>query len=81
MKPAIDQKTLATTLVGGVTWFHNDIRNLITSGPAPTFLNINIGRARDARGGNLPDLEGAGDPDLPCRADLDRTLCLCLDRK
>jgi vitamin B12 transporter len=33
-------------LTGGVTWFHNDIRNLITSGPAPTYLNINIGRAR-----------------------------------
>ncbi len=31
---------------GGVTWFHNDIRNLITSGPAPKYLNINIGRAR-----------------------------------
>ena len=33
-------------LTGGVTWFHNDIKNLITSGPAPAFLNINIGRAR-----------------------------------
>ena len=42
----IDQKILGNDLVGGVTWFHNDIRNLITSGPAPTFLNINIGRAR-----------------------------------
>jgi len=30
----------------GVTWFQNNIRNLITSGPAPTFQNINIGRAR-----------------------------------
>ena len=42
----IDQKILGDDLVGGVTWFHNDIRNLITSGPAPAFLNINIGRAR-----------------------------------
>ena len=33
-------------LSGGVTWFHNDVKNLITSGPAPAFLNINIGRAR-----------------------------------
>ena len=33
-------------LSGGVTWFHNDIKNLISSGPAPAFLNINIGRAR-----------------------------------
>jgi len=33
-------------LTGGVTWFHNDIRNLIVSGPAPAFLNINVGRAR-----------------------------------
>ena len=42
----IDQKILGDDLTGGVTWFHNDIRNLITSGPAPTFPNINIGRAR-----------------------------------
>ena len=42
----IDQKILGDDLAGGVTWFHNDIRNLITSGPAPTFQNINIGKAR-----------------------------------
>jgi vitamin B12 transporter len=33
-------------LTGGVTWFRNDIRNLIVSGPAPTFQLGNIGRAR-----------------------------------
>lgn len=42
----IDQKILGDDLTGGVTWFHSDIRNLITSGPAPSFQNINIGRAR-----------------------------------
>jgi vitamin B12 transporter len=31
---------------GGVTWFHNDIRNLIESGPPPTYAPINIGKAR-----------------------------------
>jgi vitamin B12 transporter len=31
---------------GGATWFHNDIRNLIVNGPAPTFTYGNIGRAR-----------------------------------
>ncbi len=41
-----DQKILGDNLVGGVTLFRNDIRNLITSGPAPTFQNVNIGRAR-----------------------------------
>jgi vitamin B12 transporter len=41
-----EQKILGDDLLGGVTWFHNDIKNLITSGPAPTFQNINIGRAR-----------------------------------
>ncbi|MBW8707696.1 MAG: TonB-dependent receptor, partial [Alphaproteobacteria bacterium] len=42
----VDQKILGDDLAGGVTWFHNDIRNLITSGPAPAFQNINTGRAR-----------------------------------
>jgi vitamin B12 transporter len=42
----VEQKLLGDTLTGGVTWFQNNIRNLITSGPAPAFLNINIGRAR-----------------------------------
>jgi vitamin B12 transporter len=41
-----EQKILGDDLLGGVTLFHNDIKNLITSGPAPTFQNINIGRAR-----------------------------------
>ena len=42
----VEQGLFDGALTGGVTWFHNDIRNLITSGPAPTFLNINVGRAR-----------------------------------
>lgn len=31
---------------GGLTWFHNDISNLIESGPPPSFAPINIGKAR-----------------------------------
>jgi vitamin B12 transporter len=42
----VEQGLFDGVLTGGVTWFHNDIRNLITSGPAPAFLNINVGRAR-----------------------------------
>jgi vitamin B12 transporter len=30
----------------GATWFHNDIKNLITFGPAPLFLNMNINNAQ-----------------------------------
>jgi vitamin B12 transporter len=30
----------------GVTWFHNDIKNLIVNGPPPEFTYGNIGRAR-----------------------------------
>ncbi len=37
---------LGGAVTGGVTWFHNDIKNLIVNGPAPTFLYGNIGRAR-----------------------------------
>jgi vitamin B12 transporter len=29
-----------------VTWFYNDIEDLITFGPAPTFTNANIGHAK-----------------------------------
>lgn len=42
----IDQSLLDGAVTAGATWFHNDIRNLVTSGPSPLFLNINIGRAR-----------------------------------
>ncbi len=42
----VEQGLFDGALTAGVTWFHNDIRNLITSGPAPAFLNINVGRAR-----------------------------------
>lgn len=33
-------------LTGGVTWYHNEIRNLIESGPPPSFAPINIEKAR-----------------------------------
>jgi len=42
----VEQKLLGDTLTGGITWFHNDIENLIVSGPAPAFLLGNIGKAR-----------------------------------
>jgi vitamin B12 transporter len=42
----VEQSFLDGALTGGVTWFRNDIRNLIVSGPAPTFQLANIGRAR-----------------------------------
>jgi vitamin B12 transporter len=42
----VEQSVLGGTVTGGVTWFQNNIKNLITSGPAPAFLNINVGRAR-----------------------------------
>ena len=41
-----EQSVLGGAVTGGVTWFHNDIKNLIVNGPAPTFLYGNIGRAR-----------------------------------
>jgi len=42
----VDQSLLGNTVTGGVTWFHNDIKNLIVSGGAPLFLLANVGRAR-----------------------------------
>ena len=42
----VEQKLLGDALSGGVTWFQNNIRNLIVSGPAPSFQLGNIGRAR-----------------------------------
>ena len=33
-------------IAGGLTWFHNDIRNLIATDPVTFSTNINIGRAR-----------------------------------
>ncbi len=41
----LDQK-LGADFSGGVTWYHNDISNLVESGPPPTFAPINIGKAR-----------------------------------
>ncbi len=40
----LDQTLLGIT--GGVTWFHNDIRNLIATDPVTFSTSINIGRAR-----------------------------------
>jgi vitamin B12 transporter len=42
----VEQSVLGGALTGGVTWFQNNIKNLIVSGPAPTFQLANIGRAR-----------------------------------
>ena len=46
MTSAWSRSLLGGALTGGVTWFHNDIKNLIVSGPAPAFQLMNIGRAR-----------------------------------
>ena len=40
----LDQTLFGVT--GGVTWFHNNIRNLIATDPVTFSTNINIGRAR-----------------------------------
>ena len=40
----LDQTLFGVT--GGVTWFHNDIKNLIATDPVTFSTNINIGRAR-----------------------------------
>ncbi|HWM61075.1 MAG TPA: TonB-dependent receptor, partial [Rhizomicrobium sp.] len=42
----VEQSLLDGAITGGVTWFRNDVRNLIVSGPAPAFQLANIGRAR-----------------------------------
>ena len=42
----IEQSILGGAVTGGVTWFQNNIRNLIVSGPAPAFQLTNVGRAR-----------------------------------
>jgi vitamin B12 transporter len=42
----VEQSFLGGALTGGVTWFRNDVKNLIVSGPAPLFQLMNIGRAR-----------------------------------
>jgi vitamin B12 transporter len=41
-----EQDIWGDVLTGGATWFHNDIKNLIISGPPPTFAPGNIGKAR-----------------------------------
>ena len=40
----VDQTLFGVT--GGLTWFHNDIRNLIATDPVTFSTNVNIGRAR-----------------------------------
>ena len=42
----VEQSLLGATVTGGVTWFQNNIKNLIVSGPAPAFQLLNVGRAR-----------------------------------
>ena len=42
----VEQTLLNGALTAGVTWFQNNFRNLIVSGPAPSFNLINVGRAR-----------------------------------
>jgi vitamin B12 transporter len=42
----VEQSLLDGALTGGMTWFRNDVRNLIVSGPAPSFKLINVGQAR-----------------------------------
>jgi len=42
----VEQAFLGGTVTGGVTWFQNNIKNLIVSGPAPAFQLMNVGRAR-----------------------------------
>jgi vitamin B12 transporter len=42
----VEQSFLDGALTAGVTWFQNNIKNLIVSGPAPAFKLVNVGRAR-----------------------------------
>ena len=42
----VEQSLFDGAVTGGVTWFQNNIRNLIVSGPAPKFQLLNVGRAR-----------------------------------
>ncbi|HKY18547.1 MAG TPA: TonB-dependent receptor [Rhizomicrobium sp.] len=42
----VEQSFLDGAVTGGITWFQNNIKNLIVSGPAPSFQLDNIGRAR-----------------------------------
>jgi vitamin B12 transporter len=42
----VEQPLLGGALTGGITWFQNNIKNLIVSGPAPAFQLLNVGRAR-----------------------------------
>jgi len=42
----VEQSFLDGAVTGGITWFQNNIKNLIVSGPAPKFQLVNVGRAR-----------------------------------
>jgi vitamin B12 transporter len=42
----VEQSLFGGEVTGGITWFQNNIKNLIVSGPAPAFQLQNIGRAR-----------------------------------
>src|SRR5690606_34513514 len=40
-----EQSLFQDRLKFGATWFHNDIKNLISFGPPPNYPNINVNRA------------------------------------
>lgn len=61
----------------GVTWFHNDIEDLITFGPAPTFTNANIGSARTH--GYEAFIAAQITNDLQIRTDYTRTIAIDAD--
>ena len=42
----VEQGLFGGTVRAGATWFQNNIKNLIVSGPAPAFQLLNVGRAR-----------------------------------
>jgi vitamin B12 transporter len=42
----VEQSLFDGVVSAGATWFRNDVRNMIVSGPAPAFTLINVGRAR-----------------------------------
>jgi len=42
----VEKSLFGGVVSGGITWFQNNIKNLIVSGPAPAFRLANIGRAR-----------------------------------
>ena len=54
-------------VTGGVTWFHNDIKNLIETDPVTFSTDVNIGRARTEGLESLSRLAAAGDAEAARR--------------